>query len=46
MLDRISFMPNWPKRGSVELVDGVMVVKFQDYSPQTKETLEKMRVGR
>jgi hypothetical protein len=33
---RIAAMPSWPASGSVQLLDGIVVVKFSDYSPQQR----------
>jgi hypothetical protein len=37
---RINAMPSWPDQGSVRLLDGIVVVKFSDYSPGQHRILQ------
>ena len=32
LFDRVRQMPSWPAEGAVQLIDGVVVVKFSDYT--------------
>jgi hypothetical protein len=39
LLERIRAMPSWPADGSVQRLDGIIVVKFSDYTERQRQSL-------
>ena len=40
--ERVETMPAWPSRGSIRIIDGIIVVKFGDYSSEIRKAMEAL----